>query len=295
MPTISLCMITKNEESFLEQSLNSVKDLVDEIIIVDTGSTDKTKEIAQKFTDKVYDFEWCDDFSKARNESLKYAIGDWILILDADETLSEKDHGNIIKATETSNSDVEGYILTQRNYFKSKEDLKYGSFGNLNVMATGQDKREFIDSKSDSHHESRGSVGWLETPIVRLFKNKKGIQFSGVIHEDVSPSIKGQIRQINIPIHHYGKMDINSWKQKWDFYEKLSEKKVSAKEDYYSYFELGRQYLENKRVNLAKEMFFKSSEINPDYYLNWFNLGTICLIENNPKEAIRFFRKAHRT
>jgi len=79
MTTISLCLITKNEELFLEQCLNSVKDLVDEIIIVDTGSIDKTKEIAKKFTDKIYDFEWCDDFSKARNEFFKYATKDWIL------------------------------------------------------------------------------------------------------------------------------------------------------------------------------------------------------------------------
>ena len=76
-------MITKNEEFFLEQCLNSVKDLVDEIIIVDTGSNDKTKDIARKFTDNIFDFEWCDDFSAARNESLKHATGDWILVLDA--------------------------------------------------------------------------------------------------------------------------------------------------------------------------------------------------------------------
>src|SRR3989338_7436069 len=87
MTTISLCMITKNEEQFLEQCLNSVKELVDEIILVDTGSTDKTKEIAGKFTDKIFDFQWCGDFSAARNESLKHAAKDWILVLDADEQL----------------------------------------------------------------------------------------------------------------------------------------------------------------------------------------------------------------
>ena len=65
MPTLSLCMIVKNEERFLEQCLNSVKGLVDEIIVVDTGSTDNTKQIAQKFTDKIFNFEWCDDFSAA--------------------------------------------------------------------------------------------------------------------------------------------------------------------------------------------------------------------------------------
>src|SRR3989344_859109 len=98
-PTITLCMITKNEEKSLADCLNSAKDVIDEIIIVDTGSTDKTKEIAKKFCDmrtrsqltaKIYDFKWIDDFSAARNESLKYATKDWILVLDADELIDKE-------------------------------------------------------------------------------------------------------------------------------------------------------------------------------------------------------------
>ena len=69
MVTFSLCMIVKNEERVLERCLNSIADLMDEIIIVDTGSTDRTKEIASNYTDKIYDFEWVNDFSKARNFS----------------------------------------------------------------------------------------------------------------------------------------------------------------------------------------------------------------------------------
>ena len=107
---ISLCIITKNEEVFLEQCLNSVKDLVDEIIVVDTGSTDKTIEIARKFTYYIYDFKWCDDFSAARNESLKYATKDWILVLDADETISKQDHQKILQLTQQNN---QAYTLIQ--------------------------------------------------------------------------------------------------------------------------------------------------------------------------------------
>lgn len=85
---ISLCTIVKNEESMLSKCLSSVKKFVNEIVILDTGSTDKTVNIAQGYGAKVHHFEWCNDFSAARNEALKYVTGDWVLILDADETLA---------------------------------------------------------------------------------------------------------------------------------------------------------------------------------------------------------------
>lgn len=90
MKTLSLCMIVKNEESTLEKCLNSAKACCDEIIIVDTGSTDNTKNIALKFTDKVFDFEWVQDFSKARNFSFDKATKDYILWLDGDDFLSKE-------------------------------------------------------------------------------------------------------------------------------------------------------------------------------------------------------------
>ncbi len=90
-PTLSLCMIVKDEEESLPTCLESVKNYVDEIIIVDTGSTDSTVEIAESFNAKVYHHPWENSFSKARNYSLKYATCDWILIMDADEEIEVKD------------------------------------------------------------------------------------------------------------------------------------------------------------------------------------------------------------
>ena len=91
MITISLCMIVKNEEDTLARCLESVKRIVDEIIIVDTGSTDKTKEIAGIYTDKIFDFEWIDDFSAARNFSFEKASMAYILWLDADDVILHED------------------------------------------------------------------------------------------------------------------------------------------------------------------------------------------------------------
>lgn len=88
---LSLCMIVKNEEEILARCLESPKDLFDEIIIVDTGSTDKTKEVALKFTKKIYDFKWVDDFSVARNYSFSKATSEYIMWLDADDVIESED------------------------------------------------------------------------------------------------------------------------------------------------------------------------------------------------------------
>ena len=97
MPTISLCMIVKNEEEVLEQCLKSVNKACDEIVIVDTGSTDLTKEIARKFTDKIFDFEWINDFAAARNFAFSKATKDYILWLDADDLLLQEDLEELLK------------------------------------------------------------------------------------------------------------------------------------------------------------------------------------------------------
>lgn len=90
MITISVCMIVKNEERFLARCLDCVKEFSDEIIIVDTGSTDRTKEIAARYTDHIYDFPWINDFSAARNFSFSKATKEYIYIADADEVIDRE-------------------------------------------------------------------------------------------------------------------------------------------------------------------------------------------------------------
>ena len=84
-PTISLVMIVKNEERFIQGALKSAKDWANELIVLDTGSEDRTVELARALGAKVYHFNWSDDFAAARNASLSYATSDWVAILDADE------------------------------------------------------------------------------------------------------------------------------------------------------------------------------------------------------------------
>ncbi len=119
MATISLCMIVKNEEESIFRCLNSCKELFDEIVIVDTGSTDKTKKIAKKFTSKIYDFVWQDDFSLARNFSFQKATSDYIMWLDADDIIPKKSLKQLLELKKNLNSDV--YMLKYNVAFMGKK------------------------------------------------------------------------------------------------------------------------------------------------------------------------------
>ena len=111
MITISLCMIVKNEEAVLARCLDSVKEVVDEIVIVDTGSTDKTKEIAAQYTGLVYDFAWDDNFSAARNASFARATKDYILWLDADDVLLPADRQMLGQLKQTLPCDIDVVMM----------------------------------------------------------------------------------------------------------------------------------------------------------------------------------------
>lgn len=113
MVTISLCMIVKNEEKILARCIDSLKGIYDEAIIVDTGSTDRTKEIAARYTTKVYDFKWIDDFSAARNFAMSKATCDYIYMADADEVLDEENREKFLILKKALDGDVE---VVQMNY-----------------------------------------------------------------------------------------------------------------------------------------------------------------------------------
>ena len=151
IPTITLSMIVKNEGKYLRDCLNSVKEIVDEFVIVDTGSIDSTIEIAEKFGAKIYHFNWINDFSAARNYALQNSTGDWIFYLDADERLSEKSILEIKKLTEN---------LEKAGIFCSVK-----SIGNVS-----------------------GTPSIMK--YTRLFRNVPGLKFTGKVHEQIEESLK---------------------------------------------------------------------------------------------------------
>ncbi|ONI46598.1 hypothetical protein AN640_00045 [Candidatus Epulonipiscium fishelsonii] len=163
--TISLCIITKNEEHNISNCIISVKNIVDEIIVVDTGSTDNTVDIAKNLGATIYQFEWVNDFSKAKNFAISKATGDWILFLDADEYLDPKHRNNLVESIQLAEDSNKNAIsicrinynlkdgLTKQDYhiktFKNCSEIVYQRpihefivhiNNNLNVMALPQDK-----------------------------------------------------------------------------------------------------------------------------------------------------------
>ncbi len=119
MITVSLCMIVKNEEKVLRRCLDSLKGLMDEIIIVDTGSTDNTKKIAAEYTDRIYDFEWTDDFSEARNFSFSKATMDYIYTADADEVIDSENFSRFMNIKECMMEEIE---IVQMKYINENAD-----------------------------------------------------------------------------------------------------------------------------------------------------------------------------
>lgn len=116
-------MIVKNEEDCIDRCLSSVQDIVDEIIIVDTGSTDDTKDIVRKYTDQIFDFEWIDDFAAARNYAFSCGTKDYIFWLDADDILKDEDRKKF--------STLKGGLDQSVDSVTMDYDLAYDEFGNV--------------------------------------------------------------------------------------------------------------------------------------------------------------------
>lgn len=123
MIRISLCMIVKDEEKSLARCLDSIAELVDEIIIVDTGSTDGTKEIAGKYTDNVFDYEWKDDFGAARNFAFAHASMEYVLTMDADEVLEHRDQKNFRYLKECLLPEIE--VVRMKCVTRLPQDVKH--------------------------------------------------------------------------------------------------------------------------------------------------------------------------
>jgi glycosyltransferase involved in cell wall biosynthesis len=265
---ISLCMIAKDEENNLVRCLRSVKPLVDEIIVVDTGSADRTKDIATALGARVFEFSWEDDFSAARNFSISQARGDWILVLDADEVISPVDHASLLRLTKVGSLKA-GYSLTTRNY--------------LNTLSVTQ-----WTANNGTYDEEAGN-GWIPSEKVRLFPKDRRIHFENPVHEFVEPSLERiciPIKKCNIPVHHYGKLNEKKEKRKGEDYFLLGKKKLEkSSADIQSLRELAVQANILKRHEEAAELWHEVIRLQPNLQEAYVNLTSIYMNLGKFQEA----------
>jgi GT2 family glycosyltransferase len=227
-PRVSLCVIVKNEEGNLPDCLGSAADLVDEVVVVDTGSTDDTKQVAARFGAKVVDFPWVDSFAAARNESLKHATGSWIFWLDADDRVDEDNRAKLRSL-----------------------------FTNLNG-----DNVAFAMKCLCLPDPITGSTTVVDH--VRLFPNRPDVRWKYRVHEQILPalrSIGGQIRWANVVINHAGYQDPALRRRKLDRDLRLLElENAEHPDDPFTLFNLGSVFQELGQPARALPMLQRSLE-----------------------------------
>ncbi|MBI2134189.1 glycosyltransferase [Candidatus Woesearchaeota archaeon] len=263
-------MIARDEEAYIANAIGSVKDIVDEIIVVDTGSVDRTPVIARELGAKIIHFDWNDDFAEARNFGLKNVSSDWVFFLDADEEVLKEQAQGLRKLAD---SDMDAFLFIQKNFSNNS------GFG-------------FIPESR------RGFKGYFPSFIVRMFRADRGIRFEGFVHETIDASlagIKARIGFTDIGIYHFQELKGgDEFRKKQVKYADMLEKNI----DQYpnkakAYHDIGLVYYRFKDDYEKAIVFFKKSiSIEPKNVNVLNDLAAAYAHIGRNKEAIEFFGKS---
>ncbi len=263
---LSLCMIVKNEEATLPKCLGSVKDVVDEIIVLDTGSSDRTPDIAKQFGSKVHHFEWCNDFSAARNEALKYVTGDWILVLDADETLTQKIIPHIQEAIQSDSHLLINLVRQEVGAEQSPYSMVSRLFRNHPHICFSRPYHALVDDSVSVilTKEPNWQVGYLsEVAILH-----EGYQKNAIAQQN--KYVKAQAAMEGFLVNH--------------------------PDDPYVCSKLGALYVQTGKIAEGLELLFKgvaSQQANDEVlYELYYHLGIAYSRLQNPKQAIAYYQAA---
>lgn len=268
--SVSLCMIVKDEERHIVRCLASCRPLVHEMVVVDTGSHDRTAELAELLGARLIRHQWRDDFAEARNVSLAAATGDWILVMDGDEALSARDYPLFRKVLDETVHPV-AFSLTSRNY----------------TTGVAQERFTPLDG---SYPEEEDGFGWTPSEKVRLFPNHFGIRFMGVVHELVESSVTHaglSICNHPVPVHHYGELDLSRpERNKGAMYYEMGLRKLrEGDRDQKAIYELAVQAGGMGRYREAEELWLEFLGQNIGVPVAWFNLGYIYLKMGRVEDA----------
>lgn len=279
MTLISLCVITKNQEELLEACLNVGRSIADEMIVVDFGSTDKTKEIAKKFTAKVYDAPWNKDFSAVRNLAITHATGDWILMIDANETLPPR-------------------YLPMLRAFANDPDFDAVSF---------EQKRFTFNTKKPGFIAQPHLTfpGYITEHVVRFFRNKRDektkkslIQFSYRVGETIIPSLLEQgsrIKPSRIPLHHY-EVEGKTLADAKTVGELLVLQVQDTPQDPKVHFDYANHLISNGKITGALQSLKFAEQYDTQHLLNksmlYYHLGLASFLDSNTTQSLFYTKKS---
>ncbi len=219
---ISLCMIVRDEAQHLAACLESVRGAVDEIIILDTGSTDETKEIARKYTDRVFDYVWQDDFAAARNAAFSYAQKPYLLWMDADDVIEGSEREKLIALRPALDGSIDAVMMPY-------------------VCAVREDGTPALVFDRE-----------------RIVRREAGFCFEGAVHEAMS--VSGNVIREDIAIHHTGQHSERSNRRNLAIYERLiASGAPMAARDWHYY---ARELMNAGRVEEAEKTFARVTGMN---------------------------------
>lgn len=229
MLPISVCMIAKNEDNHIEECLKRLKPCRFEVIVVDTGSVDRTVEIAQRYADKVFHFAWCNDFSAARNFSIQQASNDWVLIIDCDEYL---ENVNLAELEEATNRNIRSVGMIVRN----------------------------------NPYSIQGVRSIMSERIGRLF-NRRYCHFEGIIHEQVCTLDGREPDSFQIPLtfYHEGYVSESGKRMRATRNLELLLHDLESKgPSPFIYYQLGQNYISLNDLDKAVQYCQKGLKLNAD-------------------------------
>ncbi len=282
MPSLALSMIVCNAAATLADCLESVRGVVDEMVIADTGSTDATESVALRYGARILSIPWEQDFAAARNKALAQVKSDWVLVLDADEML-EVSAGDSIRSL--LRDGVGGYHVSIRNYVRSLNERVWDRAAQPNTSGPPQ---------------ARQYPAYVEHENVRLFRCHPEIYFVGRVHETVGPKVLAcgfRLERANFVIHHFGLMaDPEIRQRKSHLYRELGRAKVrEMPEDAQAHFELGLEEFNSfKDYEAALACFKRARELNPHVSIAWLFSGLALLRLGRSAEALRCLEQAQK-
>lgn len=254
-PTISACMIVKNEEEFLPKCLESIRDYVDEIVIVDTGSTDSSLEIATSYGARIYHHPWEDHFSKHRNQSFSYAKGDWILYIDADEELLPGSGGALSETVTAAEGNVDAIAVVLECIFDDGKSMAYNN-------------------------------------AIRVFRNHRGFYFKGRVHNYIVGVKNALCSPIHL-FHHGYNLNEEGRKRKFERTTKLLKMDIADDpSDPRPHHFLSASYLSEKMAGEALDearkalsLYERKEALYHNYYWSLYIAASACLRLGKREEA----------